>query len=149
MTTWPRHVILLVISTNNILLSLSIAFTYHLVLDSSIFDILNPIHLFLGIGFPTLHCWEAHQLLFYLLRSAPSIILPQFRFLFINILFIGIRSFFIRIRWDSDYSTNSCNWRRPTEQNQSRMALALEKRDSSLKYRCQALRNIRDKAKDA
>ena len=41
MTTWPYHLILFVIISNDILLSLPIVFTYYLFLLDYISDILN------------------------------------------------------------------------------------------------------------
>ena len=148
MATWPRHVISLVISTNDIPLNLSIVLTYHFLPDGFFFDILNSIYLLLGIGFLILHYWEAYQPLSYLLGSAFSVILLQFQFLITNILFVGTQPFFIRICWDLDHPTKSCNWEKLTKQNQCRIALVLGRRDSSSKRRCQALRNFCDKAKD-
>ena len=48
----------LVITSNNILLSLPIAFTYHLFLPDYIFNIPNLIHQLLEISFFSLHCWN-------------------------------------------------------------------------------------------
>ena len=148
--TWPRHVILLVIASNKIPLSLPIALTYCLVPDGSSF------------WYTKSHSSIVGNRLFYisLLKSPPAAI-PfvgkhtshffqlQFWFLLINIPFVRTRPFFFRIRWHSDHLTKSCDWWRLLEQNQPRMALALGRHDSSLKRRCQALENFRDKAQDA
>ena len=75
MATWPRHVISLVIISNNIPLSPPIHLFIALFLMAHLFNTLNSIHLLLGIGFLTLHCWKAYQPLFHLLGSAPTIIL--------------------------------------------------------------------------
>ena len=40
--TWPRHVILLVITLNDILLSLLIVLTYHFIPDGSSFWCIKP-----------------------------------------------------------------------------------------------------------
>ena len=56
MATLLCQVILLVIISNNILLSLSFAFTYKLFLLNYIQDIPNFIHLLLKIGVFLLHC---------------------------------------------------------------------------------------------
>ena len=55
--TWPHHVILLVISSNNIPLSLPIALTY--CFDGSSFWYTKPHSSIIGNQLPTLHCWEA------------------------------------------------------------------------------------------
>ena len=65
MVTWPHHVISLVILTNNILLSLPIALTYHFVPDSSSFWYTKPHLSIVGN-------WLAYITL---LRSAPATIL--------------------------------------------------------------------------
>ena len=78
-----------------------------------------------------------------------SVILLQFWFLLTNIPFVGIWPFFFRICWDLDHSTKSCNWWRPTEKNQPRMAFALGGSDFSSKRRYQALGNLRDESQDA
>ena len=151
-STWPHHVISLVIKSNNISLSPPIALTYCLVSDGSSFQ------------YTKLHSSIVGNRLFYiaLLRSLPaaipfvgkrisrypSVILLQFWFLLTNILFVRTWPFFFRIRWDLDHLTKSCDWWRPTEQNQPRMMLAMGGRDSSAKRKCQALENLRDKAQD-
>ena len=64
-------------------LSPSTLFTYYLILIDLFLDTPNLIYLLSGIGFPTSHCWEAHQPLspavilqsFYLLRIPPAVIL--------------------------------------------------------------------------
>ena len=64
-------------------LSLPIAFTYQLIPIGLFPDTLNLIYLLLRIGFPTSHCWEAHQPLSpavilqssHLLRIPPAVIL--------------------------------------------------------------------------
>ena len=152
MATWPCHVISLVIMPNDILLSSLITLAYCLVPSGSPFWYIKP-HLSI------IWNWLSYIAL---LKSPPaaipfvgkrtscysSIILLQFRFLLTNIPFVGTRLFFSRIRWDSDHPTKSCNWWMPTEQNQPRIALALGRRDSSSKRRCQALGNLRDEAQD-
>ena len=72
--TWPRHVISLVITSNDIPLSSLIALTI-LFLTAYFFDILNHIHLLLEIVLPTSHCWEAYQPSSHLLGSAPASII--------------------------------------------------------------------------
>ena len=42
MAVWPRHMILLVITSNNIPLNLPIVFIYHFVLNGSSFQYTNP-----------------------------------------------------------------------------------------------------------
>ena len=149
MATWPCHVILLVITSNDIPLSPPIALTHRLIPNDSLFRYTKP------------HLSIVGNRLSYiaLLRSAPA-----------AIPFVGKRSlchptavsipthqhpvcwdltFFIRIRWDSDHPTKSCDWQRSIEQNQPRMAVALRGRDFSLKRRCQALGNLYDEAQDA
>ena len=135
--TWPRHLILLVIPPNNIPQSPLIALTYRF--DGSPFWYTKP-HLFI------VENWLSYIVL---LGSAPFVILLQFWFLLITISFIETRLFFIQIYCNSDHPTKSCNWWRPTKQNQPRMALALGRRDFSSKRRYQALGNLRDKAQDA
>ena len=113
-----------------------------LFLTTHFFNTSNPIHLFLGIGFPTSHHWKAHQLLS--LRHATAVSIPTHQHL---------------VCWDSTFlhpdllefgsSTKFCDWWRSTKQNQPRIALALGEYDSSLKRRCQALGNLCDKAQDA
>ena len=101
---------------------------------------------------PFIYCWESaflHRIVEKPTSRYPSVILLQFQFLLTNIPFVGTRPFFFRIYWDSDHPTKSCNWWRPTKQNQPRMALALGRRDFSSKHRCQVLVNLRDKAQDA
>ena len=98
-----------------------------------------------------IYCWELiflHCIVGKRTSRYLFVILLQFWFLLTNIPFIGTQAFFIRIYWDSDHSTKSCNWWRPTKQNQPRMALALGERDFSSKHRCQALGNFHDKAQD-
>ena len=100
---------------------------------------------------PFIYCWESaflHRIVEKPTSRYPSVILLQFQFLLTNIPFVGTRPFFFRIRWDSDHPTKSCDWWRPTKQNQPRMALALGGRDSSSKRRCQALENLHDEAQD-
>ena len=60
MDTWSYHMIILVITSNDISLSLLIALIYYLFLLNYIFDILNPIYLLLEIGFLSLHYLEMH-----------------------------------------------------------------------------------------
>ena len=101
---------------------------------------------------PFIYYWELaflYRIIEKRISRYSSVILLQFRFLLINIPFVGTRPFFFWIRWDSDHPTKSCDWWRPTEQNQPRMALTLGGRDSSSKRRCQALGNLRDEAQDA
>ena len=156
MATWPHHVISFVIPPNNILLNLPIALTY--CLDSSLFwytkshsSIVEnrPSYIALlkspqaAIPFvekPTsryLICWEALPPSSYCSFNSYS----QYPVCWDS-------TFFIRIRWNSDHPIKSCNWQRPTKQNQARIALALGGRDSSSKRRCQALENLHDKAQD-
>ena len=100
---------------------------------------------------PFIYCWELaflHRIIEKRTSRYPSIILLQFWFLLTNIPFVGTWPFFIRICWDLDYPTKFCDWWRLIKQNQPRMALALGGRDSSSKRKCQALRNLRDKAQD-
>lgn len=68
MVTKPRHVILFIITSNDISLNLLIALIYYLFLLNYILDILNFIHLFLEISFFLLHCGSA-------LACHPTIIL--------------------------------------------------------------------------
>ena len=56
-------------------LSLSNPFTYCLIFIGLFLDTPNLIYLLSGIGFPTLHCWEAHQPL------SPAVILQSSHFL--------------------------------------------------------------------
>ena len=77
--TWPRHVISLVISSNNIPLSPLISFAYHLLSDDSPFQFTKPY-------LSTIGNWLSYIAL---LESTPSIILLQFQFLLTNIPFIG------------------------------------------------------------
>ena len=56
---WARYVILLVITFNNISLSLLIAFIYHIFLPDYIPNMLNLTHQLFGIGFFLLHYWNA------------------------------------------------------------------------------------------
>ena len=65
MAIWPCHVILLVISSNNIPLSLPIAFTYHLISDNSLFQYIKAYQSII------------ENCVFYiaLLRSIPAVIL--------------------------------------------------------------------------
>ena len=79
--TWPRHVISLVIPSNNILLSPPIALTYYL--DGSLFQYTKSYSSIVGSRLPISHCWEAHQPLSHLLRSLPA-----------AILFVGKRSLY-------------------------------------------------------
>ena len=151
--TWPHHVILLVIISNDISLSLPIAFTYCLIPDGSPFQYTKPHSSIIGNWFSYIA----------LLRSIPaaipsvgkrtsrypSVILLQFWFLLTNIPFVGTQPFFFRIYLDLDHLIKSCDWWRPIKQIQPRMALALRGRDSSLKHRCRALENLRDEAQDA
>ena len=101
---------------------------------------------------PFIYCWESAFLYCIVEKRTShylSVILLQFWFLLTNILFVGTQPFFFRICWDSDHLTKSCDWWKPTEQNQPRMTLALERRESFSKRRCQALRNLRDEVQDA
>ena len=59
MATWSHHVIALVITSNDILLSLPITLIYYLFLPDYIPNIPNLIYLLLETGFPSLHCWNA------------------------------------------------------------------------------------------
>ena len=72
---WPRHVISLVITFNNIPLSPLIALTYRLVSDGSSFWYTKPYSSIIGNRLFTLHYWEAHQPLSHFLRSPPAAIL--------------------------------------------------------------------------
>ena len=69
-----RHVISLVITSNDIPLSSPIALTYHLVPDGSLFRYTKPHSSIVGNRLFTSHCWEVHQLLSHLLRSSPAAI---------------------------------------------------------------------------
>ena len=143
----------LVIISNNIPLSLPIALTYCLVLDGSPFWYTKPHSSIVGnrLSYIALLRSPPAAIPFVGKRTSryPSIILLQFQFLLTNIPFVGTRPFFFRIRWDLDHPTKSCDWWRPTKQNQPRMVLALGGHDFFSKCRCQALGNLRDKAQDA
>ena len=72
---WPHYMILLIVTSNDIPLSPSIALAYYLVPDGSFFGTLNLIHLLLEIGIlyciieklisRYLICWKAYQQLSY------------------------------------------------------------------------------------
>ena len=63
--TWLCHVILLVIRSNNILLSPPIAFAYCFVPDNSTFWYTKPYSSIVENWFPILYCWKTYQPLFY------------------------------------------------------------------------------------
>ena len=73
--TWPYHMISLVMTSNNIWLSLLIALTYYLVTDSSPFWYTKSHWSIIGNWLPRLHYWEAHQPLSHLLGSTFSVII--------------------------------------------------------------------------
>ena len=147
--TWPRHMIPLVILTNNILLSSLIALTYHFVPDSSSFWYTKLYSSIIGN-------WHSYITL---LRNVSAAILFIGKCSFCHLTIILIFTHSHPICWDLtflhpdplglDHPTKSCNWQRPTKQNQPRMVLALGGRDSSSKHKCQALGNLHDEAKDA
>ena len=148
--TWPCHVISLVIIPNDIPLSPPIALTYRLVPDGSLFWYTKPHSSIIGnrLSYIALFKSPAAAIPFVEKRTSryPSVILLQFWFLLTNIPFVGTRTFFFWIRWDSDHPTKFCDWWRPTKQNQPRIALAMGGRDFSFKHRYQALGNLHDKA---
>ena len=145
MATWPRHVILLVITSNDIPLSPPIALTHYFVPDGLPFWYTKPYSSIVGNPLSYIA----------LLRSAPAAIPFVGKHSLCHPIAVSIPTyqypvcwdltFFIRIRWDLDYPTKSCNWQKLTKQNQPRMALALGRRDSSSKHRCQTIENLRDK----
>ena len=149
MTIWPYCIISLVIISINIPLSPFNALTYHHFSDGSLFwytkshlsivgNRLSYISLLKSV-YATIW-FVGKRSLYY--PTAVLIPTPQYPVCWDS-------TFFIQIRWDLDHFTKSCNWQKPTDQNQPRMDLKLGERDSSLKHRCQALGNFRDKAQDA
>ena len=74
MATWPRHVILFVVKSNDISLSPLIALTYCFAPDGSPFWYTKPHSFLVGNWFSTLHCWETHKPLSHLLKSPPGAI---------------------------------------------------------------------------
>ena len=59
MATWPCHVILLIITSNDIPPSPPIALTYYLVSDDSPFWYTKPHSSIVGNRFPILHYWKS------------------------------------------------------------------------------------------
>ena len=89
MATWPCHVILLVITLNNILPSPPIALTYHFCFWRLALSMHQTSFIYLlKIDFSSSHCWNAPSRLFY----CPPIIFP----------FVGKRPSLIQFRWELD-----------------------------------------------
>ena len=146
MPTWLHHIILLVITSNNISLSPQIAFIYHLVFDGLLFWYTvmswsrNPItwsHLSSSNDIPlSLHPLTILSLLtshliflswnIALIRSTPARITS--RFLQPNSnpyqhLLLDLDLSTSETIRELDYLTKLCDWGRHTKQNQPRMVL--------------------------